>query len=139
MSHPPASQSFAIAPVVMPAESVPERLGVMGFMSELHRNGEWVLPRLFRALAVMGKVVIDLTQVRLGPGTSEIEVRAFMGEVKIIVPHHLRVECEGHPIAGEFKMKRVAKTRPQADAPLIRVTGVAIMGAVSIRVIDPNG
>jgi hypothetical protein len=48
------------------------------------------------------------------------------------------VECEGHPVAGEFKVKRVAKTRPLPDAPLIRVTGVALMGAVSIKVIDPN-
>jgi hypothetical protein len=134
----PPVQTPVITPMLMPPDAVPERQGVMTVMSQARRDGDWVLPRLFRALTVMGQVVIDLTQVRIAPGTSEIEVRAIMAEVKIIVPHNLRVECSGHPILGEFTLKRQSKSIPIPDAPLVRITGASIMSSVSIRVIDPN-
>ena len=92
-----------ITPMLIPAELVPEEQTVVAIMGELNRNGEWLLPREFRVLAVMGAARLDLSQVRIGPGVSEIVASAFMGEVTITVPHNLRVECGGHPIIVEFK------------------------------------
>ena len=134
---PPVPQ-YAIGPALVPPTDVPERNGVMSVLSNVSRNGEWVLPRLFRALAFMGEAKLDLTQVRLAPGTSEIEVRCFMGTVKIIVPHNLRVECAGTPLLGEFTLKHVSKATPHPDAPLIRISGSALMGSVVVKVVDPN-
>jgi hypothetical protein len=122
---------------MVPAESVPDERSLTCVMSHITRSGEWILPHLLRILTVMGESVIDLTHVRLAPGTSEIEVRAVMGEVKIIVPHNLRVECDGHPLLGEFRMKRVVSTSPSPEAPLLRITGMAVMGSVKIKVVDP--
>jgi hypothetical protein len=136
---PPAPAAPLVpGPVLIPPESVPDRQGVMSIMSKVTRHGPLILPRLFRALAFMGEVVVDLTQVRLGPGTSEIQVRAVMGQVTIIVPHNLRVECDGHAIMGEFSVKQAAKTIPSPDAPLIRVTGTSFMAAVHVKIRDPN-
>jgi Cell wall-active antibiotics response 4TMS YvqF len=139
---PPADQppvvAAGIAPVLVPAEAVSAEKGVMSFMSSLTVQGEWLMPRRFRVLCVMGNASIDLSEVRIAPGESDIEVRAIMGEVKIVVPHNLRVECHGHPVMGEFKVKRLPTSRPVPDAPLVRITGVAVMGSVSIKVIDPN-
>ncbi len=67
-------------------------------MSTVGRSGEWVMPRLFRVVAVMGEAVLDLSHVQLGAGASDIEVVAVMGQVTILVPHNLRVQVEGHPI-----------------------------------------
>src|SRR5271169_2407904 len=117
---PPPVPVPVVGPAMIPAELVPDERVVMSFMSQVSRSGEWILPRLFRVSAVMGQAVIDLTHVRIGPGTSDIEARAFMGEVKIIVPHNLRVDCEGHPLIGEFTVKRVPKTIPSPEAPLLR-------------------
>jgi hypothetical protein len=124
-------------PLMVPSESVPQQRGVTSVMSHVSRAGDWTLPRLFRVFAVMGEAVIDLTQVRLAPGTSEIEVRAYMGAVKIIVPHNLRVECDGQPLLGEFRVKRRVKTAPSPEAPLVRVSGVALMSSVEIKIVDP--
>jgi hypothetical protein len=136
---PPVPQpTTGITPILMPPDAVPDRQGVMVIMSERRKDGDWVLPRLFRALTVMGNATIDLSQVRIAPGTSEIEVRAIMAEVKIIVPHNLRVECDGTPVLGEFKLKRVSTAVPVPDAPLVRITGVSVMSSVSVKVIDPN-
>jgi hypothetical protein len=124
--------------VLVPPETVAPHLGLTTFMSSVTREGEWVMPRLLRALTVMGDSTIDLTQVRIAPGTSEIDARAFMGEVKIIVPHNLRVECTGQPLLGSFKVTRSALTVPVPDAPLVRITGFAFMGNVTVKVVDPN-
>ena len=122
----------------MPSESVPDRQGVMACLSNAKRNGGWVLPRLFRALAIMGEVKLDLRDVHLGAGTSEIQVRAVLGNIEITVPHNLRVECDGTPFLGEFNIKRRSKGMPSPDAPLIRITGGAFMASVKVRVIDPT-
>ena len=124
--------------MLVPAETVPQHLGATTFMSSVTREGEWVMPRVFRALTVMGNATIDLTQVRIAPGISEIDARAIMGEIKIIVPHNLRVECTGQPLLGNFHVKRSAVLMPVPDAPLVRITGIAFMGSVEIKVIDPN-
>jgi hypothetical protein len=97
------------------------------------------LPRLFRALAIMGEVKIDLRNIRIGAGTSEIQVRAFMGNIEITIPHNLRVECDGIPFLGEFSVKQKSMWHPSPDAPLIRITGGAFMASVKVRVVDPAG
>ena len=129
---------YSSGPVLVPPESVPDRQGVMACLSSTTRNGGWVLPRLFRALAIMGEVKLDLRTIQLGPGTLEIHVRAFMGNVEITVPHNLRVECHGTPFLGEFTIKHRSKSMPSPDAPLIRITGGSFMASVEVRVIDPQ-
>lgn len=111
---------------------------MMTMMASQTREGDWILPRLFRVFCCMGNATIDLTQVRLGAGESAIEVRCIMGEVKLIVPHNLRVECSGHPLLGEFTLKRWSDSRAMPEAPVVRITGISVMGSVTIRVVDPN-
>jgi hypothetical protein len=124
-------------PVLIASESVPDRQGVMSVLSKVTRDGALILPRLFRVLAFLGEVVIDLTHVHIGPGTSEIEVRAVLGQVTIIVPPNLRVEGDVQPVIGEFSVRR-AKRPPSPDAPLVRITGLAILGSVKVKVRDPD-
>ncbi len=129
---------YPSGPVLVPSESVPDRQGVMACLSNATRNGHWLLPRLFRALAIMGEVKLDLRNVHLGAGTSEIQVRAILGNIEITVPHNLRVECDGTPFLGEFSVKHRSKSAPSPDAPIIRITGGAFMASVKVRVIDPQ-
>jgi hypothetical protein len=129
--------AYAGGPVLVPPESVPDRQGVMACLSSNTRNGSWNLPRLFRALAIMGEVKLDLRNVHLGEGTSEIHVRAFMGNIEILIPHNLRVEVDGTPFMAAFEVKRGSKSTPSPDAPLIRITGGAFMANVEVRIIDP--
>jgi len=107
-------------------------------MATVMRQGEWTLPRLYRVMAFMGQVDLDLTHVRIGSGTSTIEVASVMGQVNIIVPHNLRVESHGDPLLGEFKLKYTAPSAAAYDAPLIVIKGTALMGGVSVKVVDPT-
>lgn len=125
-------------PMLVPNEMVPPIRGATAFLSSQTRGGDWILPRLFRAVSFWGNVDIDLTNARLGAGTSHIELMVIMGSVTIIVPPDIRVECDGDPFIGSFDMHGERNSAPPADAPTIRVTGSAILGSVEVRIVDPN-
>lgn len=133
--------SAALAPIrpeVIPAELVPDRRGAVCVFSSVSRSGDWILPRNFRAVAILGSVELDLTQARLGPGTSLIEVVAVLGSVEILVPPDVRLECEGDPLIGSFEVKGNVRGATSPDAPVVRITGSAYLASVEVKVIDAN-
>ncbi|HZO17466.1 MAG TPA: LiaF domain-containing protein [Gemmatimonadaceae bacterium] len=135
---PPALPARVAPPVVIPPELVPDRRGAVAFLSSINRRGDWILPREFRIVSFMGNVELDLTSVRIGPGESRIEIRCVWGNVEITVPPDIRVEIDGRPVMGTFEIERSVKVTPPPDAPLVRITGSAVMGAVTINIVDPN-
>lgn len=122
---------------IVPAEIVPQHRGMVAFISHSARGGDWILPRRFRAVAFMGGIDLDLTHARIGPGTSYIEVKTIMGSVTVLVPPDIRVECDGDSIVASFEIDR-ATVPPPHDAPLVVITGTALLGAVHVKVVDPN-
>ncbi len=121
-----------------PDPAVPERSGAVAFLSSVERGGDWPLPRNFRIATILGNVELDLTRARIAPGVSHIELRSILGSIEITVPHHVRVECEVDPFAGSFEVQRKAHGAAPPDAPLVRITGNAILGSVEVKVVDPN-
>lgn len=124
--------------MTVPQELVPPVRGVTAFLSAQARAGDWILPRLFRAVSFWGSVTIDLTSARFGAGTSRIEVVAIMGSIEIFVPPDVRVECDGDAIMGSFEMQGQKWSTPVEGAPTIHVTGTAYLGSVEVKVVNPN-
>lgn len=81
--------------------------------------------------AIMGGVELDLRDAVPGAEGAHLDVTAVMGGVEIRVPQGWRVEVRGTPLLGGFD----DKTRGGAakDAPLLQVTGTALMGGVEIK------
>lgn len=125
-------------PAIVPAALVPERRGAVAFMSSVKREGEWTMPREFRVVTFMGTVELDLTRVEIGEGESLIDIRCVLGSVEITVPPEIRVETNGDPLMGSFEMTRSVPSPASPTAPVLRVSGVVFMGAVSVKVVDPN-
>jgi hypothetical protein len=117
---------------------VPERRGAVAFLSHTRRDGDWILPRLFRIVSFWGNAEIDLTQALLGPGTSQIEIRCIMASVEIIVPPDVRIESDVDAVMGSAEVQRKVASTTSPDAPCVRITGSAFMGSIEIRVVDPN-
>jgi hypothetical protein len=134
--------AFPVAPtasqMIVPAEIVPAVRGVTAFLSSQTRGGDWILPRLFRAVSFMGDVKIDLTSARFGSGVSRIELMVIMGNVTILVPPDVRVECDGDAIIASFELEGQKWSMPAPDAPTVHVTGTAFMGSVEVKVVNPN-
>jgi hypothetical protein len=124
--------------MIVPPEMVPPIRGVTAFLSAQVRAGDWIMPRLFRAVAFWGDVKIDLTSARFGAGVSRIELMVIMGNVTVLVPPDVRVECDGDAILGSFEMEGQKWIAAAADAPMIHVTGNAYLGSVEVKVVNPN-
>ena len=135
-SFPPAVARTA-HPTIAP-HRVPERRGAVAVLSNMRRDADWVLPRLFRVFTFLGNAELDLTQVLLAPGTSEIEIRCIMSSVQIIAPPNLRIESEVEAVLGSAEVQRQISTPAPADAPVVRITGTAFLGSIEIKIIDPD-
>ncbi len=120
------------APQVAIATRVREAERVLTICSGTQRQGTWRVPKKLRVVTVMGGIDLDFREAEFGPGVTEVKVTTVMGGTAIIVPPHLQVECDGVAILGFFEgMDRSAGER-DPDAPLLRITGVAVMGALEI-------
>ncbi len=119
--------------------SVPARVGgtptryqSWALMSGVNRRGSWVVPPEYIAVAVMGGIQLDLTTATLSSREVVIRVVAVMGGVEVIVPPDIAVMVDGLGLMGGFD-EAPSTQAPAPGAPLVRVTGVAIMGGVSVR------
>lgn len=114
--------------------------GVVSFLSSNERKGRWEMPRQFRALAVLGNVELDLRDAEIGYGLSVVEAVAVMGSIDLIIPPHVTVECDGDSLLGTFTLKYEGKSSPSLASRdrVIRVTGTAYLGAVTVKVKGPD-
>lgn len=115
---------------------VPAEERIRGVMSEVRRDGVWRLPQRLNVSAVMSDVRLDLRQALIPPGCV-IEVRAIMAAVRIIVPPGLRVEFDVSAFMGAAGNDSSRIPTP-FGAPVIRVTGSAVLSEVRVRVRDPR-
>ena len=110
------------------------RKTLVAFMSGVVRRGAWIVPSKLNVIAMMGGVELDLRRGRLDAGVTTINVFAFMGGVQITVPPHVRVEADGLAFMGAFEDRGDEHAPARSGAPVIRVSGLAFMGGVEIRV-----
>jgi len=91
-------------------------------------------------LAVLGNVEIDLRDAVIGIGVSVIEAVAVLGNVQILVPPEIAVECDGDAILGNFTLKYQGRvnTAVANRERTIRVTGTAYAASVSVIVKGPD-
>ena len=115
------------------APKMRERL--VAIMSGVVRRGLWVIPRRLRVVAVMGGVDLDLRQAELPPGVTEIHAFVLMGGLQVLVPPGVRLETDGFAFMGGFEDRIDDPGAAPRDAPVVRITGIAIMGGVDARVL----
>jgi hypothetical protein len=104
----------------------------VAFWSGVNRKGQWVVPRMHQAVAVMGGIEIDLTHARFAEAEVTISCFAFWGGVEIRVPDDINVNVDGFGFMGAFE-DRAPGRRHIPGAPTVRITGLAIMGGVEVK------
>ncbi|MFD9698999.1 DUF1707 domain-containing protein [Lentzea sp. NPDC059081] len=104
----------------------------VAFWSGVNRKGQWVVPRMHNAVAVMGGIELDLTHARFAEQEVTISCFAFWGGVEIRVPDDINVNVDGFGFMGAFEDKAPGR-RHIPGAPTVRITGLAIMGGVEVK------
>ncbi len=123
----------SIVPVRSEAVVTRDSQTVLAVMGGAERTGGWISSRKLSVFALMGGAVLDFRETPMPEGITELEIFALMGGVEIIVPPGLRVASDGFGIMGGFvHTGDPTSPTPGADAPLLRVTGIALMGGVEV-------
>jgi hypothetical protein len=122
----------AEAPATMPepARRTPRRW-VVSVMGNATRRGRWRVAEQATAVTVMGNTTIDLRHAELSAPEVTINVFTLMGNTYVIVPPGVDVDLSAIAIMGNRFDKTRSDVKP--GAPLVRITGVALMGNIFVR------
>lgn len=106
-------------------------------MGGAEKKGDWHIAPAHTSITVMGGNELDLRHATLSSQETVINAVSVMGGIEIIVPDNVRVIDDGVGLMGGFGIEDdpSCTTRQEAlpaDAPVIRVRGLALMGGVSI-------
>lgn len=111
----------------------PQKSRRLAIFGGFERKGTWTCPRKLRIIAAFGGADLDFREADLAPGVTELHITAAFGGVDIVVPPHLAVECDASAIFGGFEEIHRAPRRRDPDRPVLRITGFAMFGGVSIE------
>jgi hypothetical protein len=129
----PASTALVLAgPTAIddPDRAPTKRLRVI--MSSVERRGRWSVPRRLDLRVLWGNAELDFRDASLGPGTTTIDVRVFMGNFEIILPPNLGIDVDVSSFAGSVTERH--RVPPDADParPMIRIVGSVRFGNLEI-------
>jgi hypothetical protein len=110
---------------------VPGTHGAFAILGGFSRKGDWVVPREFSAVAILGGGEIDLREARFAEPVVTIHAVAILGGIEITVPEDVSVHVTGVGIMGAFEHSSVGEGPP--GAPQVVINGVAIMGGVEVK------
>lgn len=128
----PASTSVA------PPDQSPKSRFMMAFLSGVERRGKWIAPRDLHLVALMGGVEIDLREAIIPAEGIRIHAIALMGGIDIRIPPGVRLESDGFAFMGGFEDRQDLESSTDPRAPLIKVSGFAMIGGVEVRVKAPK-
>jgi hypothetical protein len=133
LTAPSTSTALVPAPSTEALSTWPERRTVRGILGGFDKKGGWTVARRLKATAFWGGGRLDFREARFAPGVTELRIMAVMGGIEILVPPWLAVECDATSIMGGFEELNRGHGSPDPDRALLRITGFAVMGGVSIE------
>lgn len=121
-------------PALVPEAFTPERDRIVSIMTETKRRGTWRPARQTDLWSIMSDTRLDLADAVLGPGVTEIDISAIMASVRIIVPPGVRVVVQTDAFMSTISDEALEPPHVGSGAPVIRLTGFAVMSDIKVRV-----
>jgi Domain of unknown function (DUF1707)/Cell wall-active antibiotics response 4TMS YvqF len=120
-----------------PASEIASRAGehdkIVAILAGATRKGIWHPSPEITVVTIMGGVEIDLRDAVLPGREITISTLCVMGGVEITVPPEMHVVDSGTAIMGGHEVDGDTAESLQPGAPVLRVTGVCVMGGVEIK------
>ena len=105
---------------------------VVSIMGGNERRGRWRIAEQCTVINVMGGSDLDLTSAEFAEQTVQLNVFSLMGGADIWVPEGVHVQVSKFAFMGGHEV-RLGDGVPPADAPVIRMRLVSIMGGCNVR------
>ena len=122
----------ATRPLAPRAVSRPPVLSTVAVMGSSERTGAWRVAESSHVISVMGSCKLDLRQAALTAPVTTVQAWIVMGSLDVIVPPGMVVEMDAVAVMGSKSVK-VAVAPPPAGAPVLRISGVVLMGSVTVK------
>lgn len=135
----PEAATGAHHPTSTGDSSSPTSQLAFAIMGGTRRAGRWTPPQSLAAVAIMGGVELDFRDAVFASDVVEVNCFAFWGGVDITVPPDVNVDTRGFAVLGGFEQAADIDTDAGPDAPTIRITGMALMGGVDVKVAERGG
>lgn len=123
-----------VARAPLPEAFTPEQDRIVSIMTETKRRGMWRPARHIDLWSVMSDTRLDLTEAVLSPGVTEIDVSAVMTAIRVIVPPGVRVVVQTDSFMSSVSDESIEPPQVGSGAPVVRLTGFAIMSEIKVRV-----
>jgi hypothetical protein len=108
-------------------------LAILGGAS---RNGAWVVPPEYKAVATLGGIDLDMSNSTFAEAETIIKVYAVLGGVEITVPEDAEVDVGVVGILGGVDNGGEGPGVP--GGPRIRIVGAAVMGGIEVKRAKPK-
>ena len=106
---------------------------VAALFTSAERYGRWVVPASLTCSAVFGEAVLDLREALLQDRHVVINVYAFFGRVRLIVPAGVEVVMNGTGVVGRQRGGTMRGLPEGSDVPIVEVRGYVVASEVLVR------
>lgn len=83
-------------------------------------------------VASMGGIDLDLRDARLDEAGAELDLKATVGGIRVIVPAEWAVDIDAEAMAGGFDARVTPPEEMPAGSPRLHVNAVARMGGIQV-------
>lgn len=130
----PAS-STALVPT--PSEQAlaewPTERTMRAILGNVDKKGRWSVAKKLNVTSFLGGGTLDFREAQFAPGVTELHVTAILGGLVVIVPPWLAVECDATSVLGGFEELDRGHGSPDPGRAMLRISGFALLGDVSIE------
>jgi hypothetical protein len=106
---------------------------IVAVLSGAARTGSWAAPPAMHVIAILGGVELDFREAVLPGREVTISAVCVLGGLQITVPPEMRVVDSGIAIMGGWEIPANSDEAAAPDAPVLRLSGAAVMGGVEVR------
>jgi hypothetical protein len=127
----PEEGTVAAAPARGRIGGTPRFRTSLAILGGASRNGAWVVPPEYRAVAALGGIELDMSDSTFAEAETVIRAYAVLGGVEITVPQDAEVDVGAVGVLGGVENGAEGPGVP--GGPRIRIVGVAVLGGIEVK------
>jgi hypothetical protein len=106
---------------------------MISVLSGITRKGVWQVPERIDNLNLLGATELDMRQATFTARETRIRAICLLGGLEVTVPPEVHVIDNGFALLGGREMAPDTEESMGPHAPILRITGISLLGAVTVR------